>query len=291
MALAGIVGLISSVGCVPQEDYDQQVMANRKLREELELARIELQDTRSQAEVARARLGTLENELQTKDKLVANLTEERDRHLEAFRRAQAAFEELASRKPQEPVVLTQALPPELDTALREFADKHPESVEFDSKRGIVKWKSDLLFALGSAVVMDSAKDSLREFAEIMNSEAADGFETTIVGHTDNTRIAKPATKQKHPTNWHLSVHRAIAVMEVLRDYSVSESRMGVMGFGELRPLVPNTDEASKAKNRRVEIYVVPRNTIALADSRGPTVQSDQDQTKLFSPEEDTTVEK
>jgi len=251
MALAGIAALVATAGCVPQEDLDQQVMANRKLREELELARIEMQDARTQAEIARSRLGTLESELQTKDRLADNLSEERDRHLEAFRRVQAAFEELAARKPQDPVVLTQALPPELDTALRDFADHHPESVEFDSQRGIVKWKSDLLFALGSAVVMDSAKESLREFADIMTSQAARGFETTIAGHTDDTRIGKPATRQKHPTNWHLSVHRAIAVMEVLRDYSVDEKKMGVMGFGALRPLVPNTDEGSKAKNRRV----------------------------------------
>jgi chemotaxis protein MotB len=163
------------------------------------------------------------------------------------------------------VVLTQALPPELDTALRNFATRHPDSVEFDSARGTVKWKSDLLFALGSDVVMDSAKGSLQEFARIMNSPAAEPFDITIVGHTDNTRIAKPATKAKHPTNWHLSAHRAISVMDVLRDYSIAEGRMGVMGYGEYRPLVDNTDAAAKSQNRRVEIYVVPSSSVALSE--------------------------
>ncbi|UCG33766.1 MAG: hypothetical protein JSU68_03855, partial [Phycisphaerales bacterium] len=160
MVVVGVGCVAMLAGCVAQEDYDQQVMANRKLREQLELARIELQDSRSQAEIARGRMGTLENELGAKQQLIANLTAERDRHLDAFRRAQAALEELASRRPQDPVVLTQALPPELDTALRDFAARHPNTVEFDSGRGIVKWRSDLLFALGSDVVMDSAKSPL-----------------------------------------------------------------------------------------------------------------------------------
>jgi len=290
VATAGLGCLIGLAGCVSQEQYDQQVMANRKLREQLELARIELQDARSQSEMARSRMGTLENEAQTKNQLIANLTGERDRHLEAFRRAQAALEELASRKPHDPVVLTQALPPELDSALRDFATRHPDSVEFDSGRGIVKWKSDLLFALGSDVVMDSAKAPLEEFARIMNSEAALAFDITVVGHTDDTPIGKPATRQKHPTNWHLSAHRAIAVMEILRGYSVTDNRLGVMGYGEFRPLAPNTDAASKSKNRRVEVYVVPKNAIALVDRATGIYQDTAHKVDFFRPT-DTSIDK
>ena len=290
VAMAASAGLFTIVGCVAQEQYDQQVMANRKLREQLELSRIELQDARGQAELARGRMGTLEKEAQTKDQLIANLTEERDHHLEAFRRAQGALEELASRKPQDPVVLTQALPPELDSALRDLAARHPQAVEFDSQRGIVKWKSDLLFALGSDVVMDSAKGPLEEFARIMSSGTALDFDITVVGHTDNTPIAKPATRQKHPTNWHLSVHRAIAVLNLLRNYSITDNRMGVMGYGEFRPLVPNVDAASKSKNRRVEVYVVPKNAIALVDSAAGIHQDTRSKVDFFRPT-DTSADK
>ena len=291
MVVLGMGWVVLLAGCVAQEDYDQQVMANRKLREQLELARIELQDSRSQAEIARGRMGTLENELTAKDQLVANLTAERDRHLEAFRRAQAALEELASRRPPDPVVLTQALPPELDTALKDFAARHPNTVEFDSARGIVKWKSDLLFALGSDVVMDSAKSALAEFARIMNSDAAQDFDVTVVGYTDNTPIAKPETRAKHPTNWHLSVHRAIAVMDILSNCSVAEDRMGVMGYGEYRPLVPNTDAASKSMNRRVEIFVVPRHSVALADTASQVRRNVPRGAELFTPTGEATVDK
>ena len=288
IALVGIGLIVAATGCVAQSEYDAQVMSNRKLREELEHSRIELQDARNQAELARSRLSTIENELFTKDELVANLSGERDRHLDAFRKAQGALELLASRTPQDPVVLTQALPPALDRALRDFATRYPERVDFDSKRGIVKWKSDLLFALGSDVVMESAKGVLQEFAQIMDSESAEPFDVTVVGHTDTTPIARPETRRIHPTNWHLSTHRSIAVMHVLRGFGIDENRMAVMGYGELRPLVPNTDDASKAKNRRVEVFVVPRDSVALMDAEIEAVNR-ATRTELFRPTDPSAI--
>ncbi len=281
----GVLGLgmmLAAPGCAPKSEYDAQVMSNRKLREQLEQARLELQDARSQAELARAKAAAYDTDMEAKNKLIASLQSERDQHLEAFRRAQRALEEMASRKPQDPIVLTQALPAELDSALRDFAARHPEAIEFDSRTGVVKWKSDLLFALGSDVVIDSAKPALAEFAGIMKSAAASNFDVTIVGHTDNTRIARAETKSKHPTNWHLSVHRSISVMDVLAGQGLPEQRIGVMGYGELRPIAPNTNNDSKARNRRVEIFVVPRGSVSLADT-GARRASAEPQMQMFTP--------
>jgi chemotaxis protein MotB len=61
----------------------------------------------------------------------------------------------------------------------------------------------------------------------------------------------------HPTNWHLSVHRAISVENLMESNGVSPTRISVKGYGEYRPLEAN--EAGKKgnpKNRRVEIYLV-----------------------------------
>jgi len=133
---------------------------------------------------------------------------------------------------------------------------------YDAKRGVVKWKSDLLFALGSDVVKENAKQSLNGFAQIMNSPAAANFEVLVVGHTDNTRIGKPSTLEQHPTNWHLSTHRAIAVGRVLQNDGLTPDKIGVMGFGEYRPVASNATEAGRSQNRRVEVYVVPEGSIA-----------------------------
>jgi hypothetical protein len=98
---------------------------------------------------------------------------------------------------------------------------------------------------------------LKAFAEIVNSTAAQPFEIVIVGHTDDVRIS-PGTGKKHPTNWHLSVHRAVAVLFVLNQDGVDFKRMAAMGYGEFRPRVPNPPKGGNEANRRVEIYLVSR---------------------------------
>ena len=83
----------------------------------------------------------------------------------------------------------------------------------------------------------------------------------IAGHTDNTRIGKPATRQQHPTNWHLSAHRSISVLfELIKD-GVDPTRQTVMGYGEYQPIVANDTTEHKAQNRRVEIYLVRKSTL------------------------------
>ena len=83
----------------------------------------------------------------------------------------------------------------------------------------------------------------------------------IVGHTDNKPIKRQQTRAEHKTNWHLSAHRAISVMNLLSEQQVRLTRMGVMGYGEYHPLADNATTEGKAKNRRVEIYLVPRESV------------------------------
>jgi len=158
----------------------------------------------------------------------------------------------------------QMLPEPLDTALKRFAQEHPQAVTYDASRGTIKWTSDLLFALGSDVVKESSMAALRGFADIIKSDAASDFEVIVVGHTDNTPIGRPETKQRHPSNWHLSAHRAISVASILQRDGYGAERIGIMGFGEYRPIADNASDAGKSQNRRVEIYLVPRGSIGHA---------------------------
>jgi chemotaxis protein MotB len=148
------------------------------------------------------------------------------------------------------------LPIELSTLLEEFAKKE-EMVTFDANTGIVKFKSDLLFKSGSDVVMPPAEAAINSLCKILNSREAAEFDVIIAGHTDDQPIRYAAAK--HPTNWHLSVHRAISVLNIMSASGVAQSRMSVRGFGELRPVVPNEPgNKGHPQNRRVEIYIVPK---------------------------------
>lgn len=149
------------------------------------------------------------------------------------------------------------LPPEMNILLQDFA-KTSEMVDFDASTGMLKFKSDLLFASGSDIVQDGATESIKVLADIMNSEEGKQFDMVVVGHTDDVPIKKPSTLQKHPTNWHLSVHRAISVEMMLEDKGLAAQRMAVKGYGEYRPVEENKpNKKGSEANRRVEIYIIP----------------------------------
>jgi chemotaxis protein MotB len=258
-----------SAGCVPQEKYDQLNMSHRTVVAEKTQVEQDLFDARSVTDNLRTKATALEGELDTKSQLVANLQGENDRLDTAFASCQKTLEEIAGRPlPNQAVIERTILPEVLDSALKRFAAQYPSAVAYDAERGAVKWKSDLLFALGSAVVKDSAKGSLGGFAEIISSADAAEFDVIIVGHTDDRQPSRETTKRDHPTNWHLSVHRAIAVSDVLQTDGVPETRVGVMGYGEYRPVLSNDTEENRAKNRRVEIFILPAGTIAATAQMG-----------------------
>jgi chemotaxis protein MotB len=151
-----------------------------------------------------------------------------------------------------------ALPVELSTLLEDFAAKH-DMVTYDSSRGMIKFKSDLLFDKGSDKVASSAIQAVKLLCGILSSEEAKDFDAVIAGHTDDMRIGQAVTRQKHPTNWHLSAHRAIAVLNVMTGNKIDPKRLSVRGFGEYRPLEANLPgKKGNPQNRRVEIYIVAK---------------------------------
>lgn len=267
----GCVSLMS-VGCVSLENYNRLKAQHRNLIAEKEAIDQELFDMRNSGDLMRGRHDSISRELMTRDELVANLRRENE-VLEDMRRIlEQKLVEVASKASMAPPVISgPKLPAALDSALRQFASEHPTQVVYDQVRGTVKWKSDLLFALGSDVVKQSSKEALRGFTEVIKSRAASDFEVIVVGHTDNRPINRPETKKKHPTNWHLSAHRAISVASVLREFGYSAKRTGVMGYGEYRPVASNASEQGASQNRRVEVYLIPAGSIVATADAGMIV--------------------
>jgi chemotaxis protein MotB len=261
MLLAGQVA--TGAGCVSLDAYRKMQMDNNKLIGEKTHLEQELYDARNNNDGLRTKLVSAEDQLQSKEMLVANLQTENERLAAAVGRADSLLQDIARKNmPTDPIVIERVLPAALDSAIKQFAEQYPNDVYYDPQRGVVKWKSDLLFALGSDVVKQNAIESLTGFAQIMKSSAAAGFEVIVVGHTDNVRIGKPETRNQHPTNWHLSTHRSISVGTVLQTHGLQSEKIGVMGFGEYRPIASNAAETGRSQNRRVEIYVVPEGSIA-----------------------------
>lgn len=274
MVLAGVGLMGAAGGCKSLDEYRQLEMHNKTLQAEKAQLESDVYDCRSVTDNLRTKLTSVEGELDTKQQLVGNLQRENDRLAAKCDEMTKIVETMADKGLPEPVVIVDhPLPPELDSALKTFASQFPDAVSYDEKRGAVKWSSDLLFALGSDVVKESAKASLTRFAEIIKSPAAADFALQIIGHTDNLPIKRSSTAAAHPTNWHLSVHRAIAVGSLMDEMGVDPSRIGVSGFSEYHPIADNSTEEGRSKNRRVEIYIIPKEAL-LTRGDGATLPLD-----------------
>lgn len=132
-----------------------------------------------------------------------------------------------------------------------------DGFEYDPATGLNKFRSDVLFDLGSDILRPEAEPVLSEFASAVKSGSASGMRILIVGHTDDQRIARRETAMKHPTNWHLSTDRSAAVILALTRLGVPSERMASMGYSEFQPLEDSKAEVARQRNRRVEMYVVP----------------------------------
>jgi len=243
-ALLLTVTLLAGAGCASQNHVDRLNTANRTAEEQI----VEL---KARLEQANAQIRALQEAGQLPSAQVlariAQLEQERDAAQAALADAENRIRGLVSA--ENPT----ALPAELDSALAALAAQNPGIMTYDPDRGMIKFRSDLTFGLGSDQVKQTAASSLGQLAQVIRSPAASGYEVRIVGHTDNVTISR--VRAQHPTNWHLSVHRAIAVKDVLQKAGVAPVRMNVSGYGEYRPIAPNGPKGAEA-NRRVEIFLV-----------------------------------
>lgn len=261
--------LLSSTGCVSLDKWRRENSARLALEAQKEEAQQRLRDCQDNEDVLKKRLELCELSDADRESLLAQLQSENERLQEAYKNMQNITADVARREGLGAIQITgPALPAALDSALQRFAQQFPNEVDYDPATGSVKWKSDIVFALGSDVVKDSAKAALTQFAEIVKSQAAEGFDVLIVGHTDTTPIVQAGTKAAHPTNWHLSAHRSISVANLMLGSGVPTTRVGISGYSEYRPIADNASADGKSKNRRVEIYLVPSKTVSSVRAAG-----------------------
>ncbi len=146
------------------------------------------------------------------------------------------------------------LPEDMEAALAAIAAANPQHVSFDPESGMLRFSSDLTFASGSDQLRPASDGPIGSIAEIIAAPSAVPLDVLVIGHTDNIPVTH--SRQAHPTNLHLSVHRAIAVRDALVKAGLAPEQIRVAGDGEFHPITSNA-EGGTAENRRVEIYLVP----------------------------------
>ncbi|GAB3384127.1 hypothetical protein GCM10027317_32200 [Massilia agri] len=108
--------------------------------------------------------------------------------------------------------------------------------------------SDISFDTGRSDIKGNFQPVLNRFAQTLNENPA--TTVTIIGHTDNTGTDE--------INQPLSVDRASRTRDYLAGRGVNPNRITIEGRGSREPIASNADANSRARNRRVEIYVAER---------------------------------
>jgi chemotaxis protein MotB len=113
----------------------------------------------------------------------------------------------------------------------------------------------VLFNSGEATVNKRGETVLTKVGSILAGIA--DRQILVSGHTDQTPIGEKRASQ-FPTNWELSVARATNVVRFLQEKAnVPGERLVASGYGEFHPVASNKSSTGRAKNRRIEILLVP----------------------------------
>jgi chemotaxis protein MotB len=112
----------------------------------------------------------------------------------------------------------------------------------------------ILFKSGEAALTPAGEELLKKLGGVLAS-AQKLIE--VSGHADNQPI-ESKVKQQFPTNWELSVARATNVVRFLQEkVGIKPRRLKAAGYGSSRPVASNATEKGRAKNRRIEILLLP----------------------------------
>lgn len=144
---------------------------------------------------------------------------------------------------------------ELRKLLRHELEDKTVELEYLKGRLTVRMLDKILFESGSARILPTGKEVLDK---LMISIAGTRDLIRVVGHTDDVRISA-ALQRKYPSNWELSAARASSVVRYFQmNHGIDPLRMEAVGLSKYRPLTPNIDEASRQRNRRVEVILTAR---------------------------------
>ncbi|WP_243370930.1 OmpA family protein [Geotalea sp. SG265] len=128
---------------------------------------------------------------------------------------------------------------------------------------ISELKGKLTVNMVDAVLFDSGKAEVKPEGLVVLQKVVDIVKNIkdkairIEGHTDNDQIVGALAK-KYPTNWELSAARAINVTRYLQQQGIDPLNLSAIAYGEFKPVADNTSREGKAKNRRIEIILVPK---------------------------------
>jgi chemotaxis protein MotB len=235
---AGAFGLAVAAanltGCgVSQPEYDAKSREAEAAKQQLSQLQQQLANDEQQITQLKGALGMAQSQA---------ITDDQKAQLEEAKRAMQEAQERGK------------LLEDLQAKFKHLIDLGHLKVTTRHGRVVLQMKNDVLFDKGDAEVKPDGKKAIGEIAATLRGVGAKRFQ--VSGHTDNEPITTE-TKKEFPTNWELSAARAIAVVKLLVSEGVDPGALSAAGYGPYDPVAPNGTPDGQAKNRRIEISLVP----------------------------------
>jgi len=142
---------------------------------------------------------------------------------------------------------------------RELNESRVEITQLKNQMTVIKLTSEVLFGSGSARIKPAGQKVLSIIAESLNAYPDRAI--SIEGHTDNVPVIHNA---RYESNWELSAARALAALKYFQQNNrVDPKRLKLVGYGQYRPVSSNDTDEGRKRNRRIEIRILPPQTIAI----------------------------
>ncbi len=134
------------------------------------------------------------------------------------------------------------------------------AVEIQSGKVVVVLTEDMLFRSGSTSRMDpDGVEAIEKLSAVLNKYPL--FAIQVVGHTDNQPVPR-----KGLDRWNFSALRAATITKMMvEDFEVNPNQIIASGKGDYAPRASNETKEGRAKNKRVELIVFPRQDLLLRD--------------------------
>jgi chemotaxis protein MotB len=248
--IAAVFAASIAVGCGVDEEVHNAALKDRDAQKQ------KLADTQGELEKERAshqkdvdRLGMATKKLSALGQDVDRLETERGNLGGELAQAQKRMEELKKAQAQAEARAAQFR--KLVTQFKALTDAGKLQVEIRENRMIVRLGDKILFDAGKTELKPEGKEALTQVTTVLKGLANRNFQ--VAGHTDNV----PIKSKKFRSNWDLSTARAVEVVNYMVDAGMESKRVSAAGYADQSPVVPNDSPENMAKNRRIEITLVP----------------------------------
>ena len=212
-------------------------------REKMSVVQRDLEDLRPRATNAEAKVKDLTAKLETTENERAALAAAKE----------SLSKDVASK--DEELAKLKATETQLQEKLKAELSSGDVSLTEDGGKLRVGLVDKVLFNSGESAINKRGEAVLLKVGSILANVA--DRQILVSGHTDQTPIGEKRASQ-FPTNWELSTARATTVVRFLQEKAnVPGERLVASGYGEYHPVSNNKSSAGRAKNRRIEILLVP----------------------------------